>query len=71
LPACRAETVGELEFAAVLSTLALHRRGDLVAADADAVGFQRPIILLHRAEDDDLGSAFRPDLSPETNATRR
>ena len=31
-----------------------HRRRDPVAADIDAIGFQRAVVLLHRAEDDDL-----------------
>ncbi len=35
-----------------------HRRGNAVAADADAVGFQHAVVLLHRAEDDDLGAGL-------------
>src|SRR5260370_17340773 len=33
-----------------------HRRGDAVAADIDAIGFERAVVFLHRAEDDDLGA---------------
>src|ERR1700712_5659296 len=36
-----------------------HRRRDAVAADVDAVRFQRAVILFHRAEDDDLGAGLQ------------
>src|SRR5438105_998480 len=36
-----------------------HRRGDAVAADIDAVGFERTVVLLRRAENDDLGAGFQ------------
>lgn len=36
-----------------------HRRGDAVEADSDATGFQRAVILLDGAEDDDLGARLQ------------
>jgi len=46
-----------------------HRRGDAVAADIDAVGFQHAVVFLHGAEDDDLDAGFTSDLSPATKVT--
>src|SRR5215216_5820442 len=42
-----------------LSRTPSHRRGDAVAADIDAGRFQRAVVLLHRAEDDDLGARLQ------------
>ena len=48
---------------------ASHRRGDAVAADIDAAGFQRAVVLLGGAEDDDLAPGFSSDFSPVTKVT--
>src|SRR5258707_15542943 len=59
LPSFEARKGAHLRMTAAWWRNRSHRRRDSVAADIDAVGFEQTVVLLHRAEDDDLGAGLQ------------